>query len=97
MSPLLVLIGLIGAPSAVLPGPAGAIGVDPRPVAAGQFDPASRATRDELQPFTRFRARRPEKRYRVTVTIRKPKPGGEVPRSENIERAPSRDRGCSDV
>src|SRR3546814_17632074 len=71
MSPLLVLIGLIGAPSAVLPGPAGAIDVDPRPVAAGQFDPASRAPRGELQPFTGFRARRPDKRYSATLPIGK--------------------------
>jgi len=82
MSPLLVLIGLIGAPSAVLPGPAGAIDVDPRPVAAGQFDPASRAPRGELQPFTGFRARRPEKRYSVTVPIGKPKPAVALPRIE---------------
>ena len=82
MSPLLVLIGLISAPSAALPGSAGAIHVDPRPVAAGKFDPASRARHGELQPFTGFRARRPEKRYSVTVPIGKPKPAVALPRIE---------------
>ena len=82
MSPLLVLIGLISAPSAALPGPAGALHVDPRPVAAGKFDPASRVPRGELQPFTGFRARRPEKRYSVTVPIGKPKPAVALPRIE---------------
>ena len=75
MSPLLVLIGLISAPSAALPGPAGALHVDPRPVAA-------RHPRGELQPFTGFRARRPEKRYSVTVPIGKPKPAVALPRIE---------------
>ena len=82
MSPLLVLIGLISAPSAALPGPAGALHVDPRPVAAGKFDPASRVPRGELQPVTGFRARRPEKRYSVTVPIGKPKPAVALPRIE---------------
>ena len=81
MSPLLVLIGLIGASSAALPARAGAIDADPRP-AAGQYDAASRASRGELQPFAGFRARRPAKRYSVTVPIGKPKPAVTLPRIE---------------
>src|SRR5690606_30306295 len=81
MSPLLVLTGLIGASSAALPGPTGAIDANPRP-AAGQFDAASPAPRGELQPFVGFRAKRPEKRYSVTVPIGKPKPAVALPRIE---------------
>lgn len=82
MSPLLVLTGLIGASSAALPGPVRAIDADARPVAAGQSGPASRAPRGELQPFASFRARRPERRYSVTVPIGKPKPAVPLPRIE---------------
>src|SRR3546814_19151519 len=59
-----------------------AIDVDPRPVAAGKLDPASRAPRGELQPFTVFRARRPDKRYTVTVPIGKPNPAVALPPTE---------------
>jgi N-acetylmuramoyl-L-alanine amidase len=82
MSPLLVLTGLIGASLAALPGPARAIDADPPPAAAGEFIAALRAPRGELQPFAGFRARRPEKRYSVTVPIGKPKPAVPLPRVE---------------
>ena len=79
MSPLLVLIGMIGAFPAALPAPTGAIPVAPRPASAGEFDPASRGPRGELQSFTGFRAKRPDKRYSVTVPIGKPKPAVALP------------------
>lgn len=80
MSPLLVLIGLIGALPAASPGQAGAIDGDPRPLITGEFGPASRAPRGEPRSFAGFRAKRPEKRYSVTVPIGKPKPAVTLPR-----------------
>ncbi|AQA00038.1 N-acetylmuramoyl-L-alanine amidase [Sphingopyxis sp. QXT-31] len=52
------------------------------PVSAEEFQRASRGPRLELQPPAQFRAKRPEKRYSVTVPIGKPKPAVALPRIE---------------
>ncbi len=78
MSPLLALIGMIATP----PGQAAATHVDPHPAAARAFERVSRRARGEMEPRAGFRARRPEKRYSVTVPIGKPRPAVALPRVE---------------
>lgn len=82
MSPLLVLIGMIATPPAASPGQAAATHVDPRPAAARAFERVSRRARGEMELRAGFRARRPEKRYSVTVPIGKPRPAVALPRVE---------------
>lgn len=82
MSPLLVLIGMIATPPAASPGQAAAAHVDPRPAAARAFERVSRRARGEMELRAGFRARRPEKRYSVTVPIGKPRPAVALPRVE---------------
>ncbi|HKX88243.1 MAG TPA: N-acetylmuramoyl-L-alanine amidase [Sphingopyxis sp.] len=66
---LLALFGLIATPPAAMAGP---------PVAGAAFD----RPRGELHISAGFRARRPGKRYSVTVPIGKPKPSVALPRIE---------------
>ena len=72
---LLALLGMIASPSAVVAG---------RPI----VDPAFHRPRSEMQISAGFRAKRPGKRYSVTVPIGKPKPSVALPRIEG----PANDR-----
>lgn len=90
MGHLLVLLGMIGIPSAALAGPVAAreSGAEERLLAAGSADMfervalGARGARAERQPSAGFRAKRPGKRYSVTVPIGKPKPSVTLPRIE---------------
>ena len=87
MGHLLVLLGMIGIPSAALAGPVAArdSGGEVRLLAAGSADAFERVTRGaraERQPSAGFRAKRPGKRYSVTIPIGKPRPAVALPRVE---------------
>ncbi len=79
MSPLLVLLGIIATPASTLTGQVDAIPIGD---SVNRFERASRGPRPQLQPSAGFRAKRPEKRYSVTVPIGKPKPSVALPRIE---------------
>src|SRR3990167_11194250 len=81
MSPLLVLLGVIGMSSATSAGPAVARDSGRGLPLVAAVDPTLRP-RTERQPAAAFRARRPGKRYSVTVPIGKPKPSVALPRIE---------------
>lgn len=79
MSPLLVLLGMIATPAPALTGRVDAIPIGD---SVNRLERASRGPRFLLQPPVQFRAKRPEKRYSVTVPIGKPKPSVALPRIE---------------
>lgn len=79
MSPLLVLLGMIVTPASALTGQVDAIPIGD---SVNWFERVSRGPRPQLRPFAEFRAKRPEKRYSVTVPIGKPKPSVALPRIE---------------
>ncbi len=81
MSPLLALLGIIATAAPGSQASATAIGdsATPRMIALGRVLPAPRPP---LHPPAGFRAKRPEKRYSVTVPIGKPKPVVTLPRIE---------------
>jgi N-acetylmuramoyl-L-alanine amidase len=58
-----------------------------RPVSADEFRRVSRGPRTELLPPAGFSAKRPEKRYSVSVPIGKPKPSVALPRIEGPNNA----------
>ena len=77
MSPLLALLGIIA--TAAPGGQAGATPIGDSAIPRIQVVPVPRAP---LQPPAGFRAKRPEKRYSVTVPIGKPRPTVALPRIE---------------
>lgn len=83
MSPLLVLFGMIAAPSAVLAGQSGAAATGNSNVAVRAMPAnAGGVLRPALRSSAQFRAKRPGKRYSVTVPIGKAKPAVALPRIE---------------
>lgn len=79
MSLLLVLFGMIATPASALTGQVDAIPIGD---SVNRFERALRGPRPQLPPSAGFRAKRPEKRYSVTVPIGKPKPSVALPRIE---------------
>lgn len=75
MSLLLALLGMIAAPASVSGGPS-------ITASASALERASRSPRVQLPSSAEFRAKRPGKRYSVTVPIGKAKPAVALPRIE---------------
>jgi N-acetylmuramoyl-L-alanine amidase len=84
MSLLFALLGIVATPASALGGQAGAT---PIGSSAGIIERASRGPRPQLPPVADFRAKRPGKRYSVTVPIGSPKPAVPLPRIEGPDNS----------
>ena len=84
MSLLFALLGIVATPASA---PGAQAGATPIGTSASTIERASRGARPPLPSVAEFRAKRPGKRYSVTVPIGNPKPAVALPRIEGPDNS----------